>query len=236
MADYRQLEERFFMNLRLERRPVAITSLGARPRNVEKFKGTVPSGCTFWRLASEGRTFYTVPSDHYNCAIGAHTHNIPLPPDREQELPATLRFMTNAGYIRMEEIPGIPRLPATPAAVVYAPLADTPVDPDVVVFSGPPGIVMLLQESAIRAGVAAQLSTLGRPTCMSVPAAMRSGMVASVGCVGNRVYTGLDSGDLYAIVPGWVLERIAEETAVIKAANLQLLDYHTNRRQQLMFP
>ena len=128
MTDYRQLEERFFMNLRLERRPVAITSMGVTPRNVLKFSGTVPSGCTFWRLASEGRTFYTVPSDHYNCAIGAHTHNIPLPPDREQELPATLSFLTGAGYIRMEEVPGIPRLPATPSAIVYAPLADTPVD------------------------------------------------------------------------------------------------------------
>ena len=95
-------------------------------------------------------------------------------------------------------------------------------------------MVMLLQESALRAGVAARLSTRGRPTCMSVPAAMRSGMVASVGCVGNRVYTGLDSGDLYAIVPGRDLERIAEETAVIKAANLQLLKYHTDRREQLM--
>ena len=234
MTDYRQLEERFFMNLRLERRPVAITSMGVTPRNVLKFSGTVPSGCTFWRLASEGRTFYTVASDHYNCAIGAHTHNIPLPPDREQELPATLSFMTGAGYIRMEEVPGIPRLPATPTAIVYAPLADTPVAPDVVVFSGRAEMVMLLQESALRAGVAARLSTLGRPTCMSVPAAMRSGMVASVGCIGNRVYTGLDSGDLYAIVPGRDLERIAEETAVIKAANLQLLDYHTDRREQLL--
>ena len=36
----------------------------------------------------------------------------------------------------MEEVPGIQRLPATPSAIVYAPLADTPVDPDVVVFSG----------------------------------------------------------------------------------------------------
>ena len=156
MTDYRQLEERFFMNLRLERRPVAITSMGVTPRNVLKFRGTVPSGCTFWRLASEGRTFYTVPSDHYNCAIGAHTHNIPLPPDREQELPATLSMLTGAGYIRMEEVPGIPRLPATPSAIVYAPLADTPVDPDVVVFSGRAEMVMLLQESALRAGVAAR--------------------------------------------------------------------------------
>ena len=45
--------------------------------------------------------------------------------------------MTGIGYVRMEEVPGIPRLPKTPGAVIYAPLGDTPVDPDVVLVSGP---------------------------------------------------------------------------------------------------
>lgn len=234
MTDYRQLEERFSTDLGLLRRPVAVTSINTVPQNIEKFAGTVPSGCSFWRLASEGRAFYTVPGDHYNCAVGAYTHNIPLPPDREQELPATLGFMTGLGYIRMEEVPGIPRLPVPPVAVVYAPLGDTPVPPDVVIFSGPASQVMLLQESAIRAGVAAGITTLGRPTCMSVPAAMAMGTVASTGCVGNRVYTGIDHGDLYAVIPGRDLERVAEETAAITRANIELLAYHTERREQLM--
>src|SRR6185436_4688128 len=104
-----------------------------------------------------------------------------------------------------EEVPGIPVLPKTPAAVVYAPLGDTPVDPDVVLFSGPAARVMLLQEAATRAGVAATLNTLGRPTCMALPAALAHGMVASTGCVGNRVYTGTEEGELYAAIPGHVL-------------------------------
>ena len=74
-----------------------------------------------------------------------------------------------------------PQLPDTPAIVVYAPLAATPVDPDVVLFWGSPGKVMLLQEMATRAGVAAQLSTLGRPTCVVVPTAISHGVVASTG-------------------------------------------------------
>ncbi|MPY90298.1 MAG: hypothetical protein GEU99_20535 [Luteitalea sp.] len=236
MTDYQQLEQRFSEDLGLLRRPVAIAARDRVPSGVAKFTGTVPSGCSFWRLASEGRTFYTVPSDHCNCAIGAYTHNIPLPPDREQELPETLAFMADMGYIRMEEVPGIPRLSATPAAVVYAPLGDAPVEPDVVLFSGPAGRVMLLQEAAIRAGVAAQLNTLGRPTCMAVPAAMTLGMVASTGCVGNRVYTGIETEDLYAAVPGKDLVRVAEETATISRANRKLLEYHTDRRQRLMIP
>lgn len=234
MKDYRQLEKRFATDLGLQRRPVAIASMNAVPRDVSKFAGTAPSGCSFWRLASEGRTFYTLPSDHYNCAVGAYTHNIPLPPDREKELTETLGFMTGIGYIRMEEVPGIPRLPVTPVAIVYAPLGDTPVEPDVVVFSGPADVVMLLQEAAIRAGAAARLNTLGRPTCMAVPTSMALGMVASTGCVGNRVYTGVGPGDLYAFVPARDLDRVAEETAAIKAANAQLMEYHTERRSLLM--
>lgn len=54
-------------------------------------------------------------------------NNIPLPPERAEELTQTLGFMTGIGYVRMEEVPKIPRLPRTPGAIVYAPLGDTPV-------------------------------------------------------------------------------------------------------------
>ena len=103
----------------------------------------------------------------------------------------------------------------------------------------PPAHVSELEPSALpagfrAAGVAAGINTLGRPTCMSVPAAMAMGTVASTGCVGNRVYTNIDPGDLYAVVPGRHLECIAEETATIRRANLELLGYHTGRRERLM--
>jgi uncharacterized protein (DUF169 family) len=194
----------------------------------------VPSGCSFWRLASEGRTFFTVPGDHYNCPIGSYTHNMPLPSDRANELNEMLGFMDGIGYVRMEEVPGIPVLPNTPAAVVYAPLGDTPVDPDVVMFWGPAARVMLLHEAAISAGISATLATLGRPTCMALPASLAHGLVISTGCVGNRVYTGVEDGELYAAVPGKDLTTLAEASRTIRAANTKLQEYHEARRQQLM--
>ena len=233
MTDYRLLEQQLSSDLRLTRRPIAIAFRETPPPGVSRFIGTAPSGCSFWRMASEGRTFFTVPSDHYNCPIGSYTHNIPLPPARAGELEATLGFMTDIGYLRMEEVPGIPVLPRTPAAVIYAPLGDTPVDPDVVLFRGPAARVMLLQEAAIRAGVAAGLNTFGRPTCMAVPAALARGMVASTGCVGNRVYTGIEEGELYAAVPGKDLAKLAEAARTIRSANATLLAYHEARRHQL---
>ena len=233
MTDYARLERELSTELGLTRRPVAIAFRETPPPGVSPFVGSAPSGCSFWKMAAEGRMFFTVPGDHYNCSIGAYTHNIPLPAARARELEDTLGFMTSIGYVRMEEVPGIPVLPNTPGAVVYAPLGDTPVDPDVVLFWGPAARVMLLQEAAIRAGVAATLNTLGRPTCMALPAALAHGMVASTGCVGNRVYTGAGEGELYAAVPGKDLAKLAEAAKTIGTANARLMEYHQARRVQL---
>ncbi len=233
MADYRRIEQQVSETLGLARRPVAVTFRETPPAGVPKFSGTVPSGCSFWRLAAGGRIFYTVPMDHYNCAIGSHTHSIPLPAERAHELEQTLSLMTGIGYIRMEEIPGIPRLPQMPGVVIYAPLADTPVDPDVVLFAGRPGRVMLLQEAALRAGVGAHVPFFGRPTCMALPAALAHGVVASTGCIGNRVYTDLGEDELYVAVPGKDLAKVAEEARTIAAANAKLSEYHHGRRQAL---
>ena len=67
--------------LGLSKPPVALIGfLTEAPAGVEAWSGgAVPAGCSFWRAAMDGRSFYTVPSDHYNCAVGAYTHGIVVP-------------------------------------------------------------------------------------------------------------------------------------------------------------
>jgi uncharacterized protein (DUF169 family) len=232
MADYAQLARLLTSVLQLDRAPVAIAFRTAPPDGVAKFTGVQPSGCSFWRLAADGATFYTVGSDHYNCPVGSYTHNVPLPPDREQELGQTLTLMSDLGYIRMEEVPGVPRLASTPGAVVYAPLAQTPIDPDVVLMAGSPASLMLLHEAALRAGSAIQ-PLLGRPTCMAIPATMAGGAASSLGCIGNRVYTGIEDQAFYTVVSMKDLPAIAAQLETVQAANAALRDYHTERRATL---
>jgi uncharacterized protein (DUF169 family) len=233
MADYRSIEKGLCEILGPTRRPVAVAFREDPPPGTPPFAGTVPSGCTFWRLAAEGRSFYTVPGDHFNCPIGSYTHNLPLPQERFRELDRTLSLMAEVGYMRMEEVPAIPHLAKSPGVVIYAPLGDTPVDPDVVLFTGRPGRVMLLQEAALRAGVGMETPLLGRPTCMALPAALSRGIVVSAGCIGNRVYTDLGEDELYVTVPGKHLPLIAEEARVVTAANARMSEYHRGRRQTL---
>jgi uncharacterized protein (DUF169 family) len=232
-AKWKDIEERIAGAVKLPRRPVAVVFLEAAPEGVTSFTGTEPSGCSFWRLAAEGRVFYTVPENHFNCAVGAYTHNITLSPEREKETEQTLKMMFELGYVRPEEVPQIPRLPKTPGAIVYAPLGETPSDPDVVLFSCKPGAAMLLNEAVNRAGVGSGAPALGRPTCMALPAAIKSGAMLSLGCIGNRVYTGLGEDEMYIVLRGRDLPAVTDAIGVITNANAALQEYAQGRREQL---
>jgi len=232
MPDYRVIEEKIVEALGGERRPVAIAYSDAPPEGVARYEGSEPAACGFWRLAAGGRTFYAADSEHLNCPIGGYTHKA-LPAERMPELQQALTLMTGIGYIRMEEIPGVFQLPEAPKAVIYAPLGDTPVAPAAVLAAGKPAGIMLLAEAATRAGAMSSLPLLGRPTCMAIPAALANGAVASSGCIGNRVYTEIGDDELYIVLRGTDLERIAEELGTILSANRTLTEYHRERRSRL---
>ena len=230
MENWKELEKQFAARLSMSRRPVAVTFLDAEPAGVAKFSGTEPAGCSFWRLAAAGQTFYTVPADHFNCAVGAYTHSIHLPIERAREADATLGLMFDLGYVRPEEVLSIPRLPKEPEAVIYAPLGDTPVDPSVVLFTVRTSFAMFLNEAAVRAGASASLPILGRPSCMALPAALAHGTVTSLGCIGNRVYTNLGEDEIYIAVPGSKLKAVSDALGVVTSANF-VLEVNARGRQ-----
>jgi uncharacterized protein (DUF169 family) len=231
--DYSILEFRLCEALGLSRRPVAVTFRDNPPPGVPKFAGAEPSGCSFWQLAAGGMTFFTVPADHCNCAVGSYTHNFSVSPERAEELAQAFSRITSSGYIKMEEIPSIPRLKEAPNAVIYSPLGDTPIDPDLVIFVARPMQALILQEAALRTGIGLQISLFGRPTCMSLPAVLTQGMVTSAGCLGNRVYTDLGEDELYVLVPGRVLQKIADAVQGIAESNSKITEYHRERRKSL---
>jgi uncharacterized protein (DUF169 family) len=232
-SNWNELEQLIGAAVKLGRRPVTVAFLESAPANVEKFSGTEPSSCSFWRLAASGRVFYTVPENHFNCAVGAYTHNISLSPERQGETEQTLKMMFDLGYVKPEEVPQIPRLPKAPGAILYAPLGESPVAPDVVLFACKPAGAMLLNEAANRAGVASRAPALGRPTCMALPASLQHGSILSLGCIGNRVYTGLAEDEMYLVLRGKDLVAVADVLAVITSANAALHDYARGRREQL---
>ena len=89
--------------LELRSQPVAVSFLDSAPQNLPRIEDVAPSGCTYWKFAADGQSFYTEASDHYGCTIGAHTHGIDLPQQQGQELNDVIGTMTGMEYLEKRE-------------------------------------------------------------------------------------------------------------------------------------
>ena len=218
----------------LTRQPVAVAFLSAPPPGLERVDGPAPASCSYWKRASEGGAFYTTADDHQNCPVGAFTHGVELPPAKAAELESLVGTMIQLQYLRSEEIPLLPHRRQPMQVAAYAPLDRATFDADVVVFRGNAMQIMLLSEAARAAGAFESATTMGRPACAMLPHAIdTSGSVASVGCIGNRVYTGLGDDELYLSVPGSALDATLEKLDTILTANIELEKFHRQRAATL---
>jgi uncharacterized protein (DUF169 family) len=221
--------------LGLSKAPIAIGFLEAPPADLQPWQdGEVPAGCAFWKEAMNGKAFYTVPSDHYNCAIGSYTHSISLPENRAAELTDTLAFMEGNQYVAMSEVPGIPVLSKSPTAIAYAPLEQANFKANVVLLAVNPAQAMLLYEASVKSGAAQALTNaLGRPACAVLPLTTLSGQTSiSLGCKGNRTFTGLPDGEMYVAVPAAKLEGVIEKLRETDTANKGMAAYYEAKQER----
>lgn len=219
--------------LNLQSPPIAITLRSEAPAGVPRIGEVAPSGCTYWKLAAEGNVFYTEASDHFGCPIGSYTHGIDLPAAQGKELEGMIETMVGLSYLRMEEVPGIPRREGRFGVAIYAPLAKAPLEPDVVIVRGNAKQMMLLAEAANAAGMPMSNGIMGRPTCAMIPAAMKTQQaVMSLGCIGNRVYNELGDGELYTGIFGGALRTILATLESILTANRALIGFHSARVEE----
>jgi uncharacterized protein (DUF169 family) len=213
--------------------PIAVALADEVPPGVPAYQGHAPAGCSFWQEAASG-AFATSPADHGMCAVGMYTHNLARTPAEDGELGAALGVFADLGYVRAEDVPRIPVLASRPRHVVYAPLASTPLPPDVVLLFVKPSQTLILAEAAesVDGGHA---PSMGRPACAIVPQAKNSGAAAlSLGCCGARAYVDALADDtaLYAL-PGARLEAYVSRIAELAKANQVLSRFHRIRRKDV---
>lgn len=218
--------------LKLAHQPIAIAFQEKAPKGMQRVPISAPAGCTYWKLASEGQVFYTEAIDHYACPIGSHTHGIDLPDKTAKELEGLVQTMVGIQYIRKEDIAAIPRLKKPFHVALYAPLSAAPFEPDVVLIRGTVKQLMVLVEAVQAAGVTNTTSVMGRPTCAALPEAIQSdGAITSLGCIGNRVYTGLGDDEAYMAIPGSHLQEVCGKLKTLVEANNHLESFHRSRLQ-----
>ena len=216
--------------LELQSPPIAIAFRAEPPPGIARVSEVAPSGCTYWKLAAEGNVFYTEASDHFGCPIGSYTHGVELPPAQGKELQDMIETMVGLNYLKMEEVPSIPRREESFKIAIYARLAKAPIEPDVVIVRGNARQMMLLAEAANAAGVSSANGIMGRPTCAMIPAVMKSQQAAmSFGCIGNRVYNELQDGEMYGAISLKKFGLLIEKLGSVSNANNRLADFHYSR-------
>jgi uncharacterized protein (DUF169 family) len=220
VGDWSALSARVVTALNPTAPPIAISFTAAPPDGVPAFDepfvepgpdgrtGRVAAGCVFW-MKSTDHTFTTVAADHGNCSVGSLTHG--LISMEEAAGRGDVAALLESGWVTMDMVPGIPVVTERPGAITYGPLADTPIDPDVVLLRLNPKSLMVLSDAL------PGLRIEGKPQCHIVAAAKEQGdVVASVGCMLSRVRTGMPATDTTCAIPAArlaeVVERV-EETA-----------------------
>ena len=211
--------------------PVAIAFRPTAPPGLPRVDAVGPAGCSYWKLAAEGKVFYTEAGDHYNCPIGAYTHGVDLPTEKARELEGLMGTMIGLEYLKSEEVPSIPHRTAPFGVAIYGPFPVAPFDADVVVVRGRPKQVMLVTEAAHMAGIGSEVAARLRPTCAMLPETMQTGRASiSLACIGNRVYTGLGDDELYIALPGQKVSDVLSKLTTIIRANLELEGFHKGRK------
>jgi uncharacterized protein (DUF169 family) len=234
MSTHARLAEDLISSLELPLPPIAVSFADAAPPNVPSYDGVVPAGCVFWQQAAT-RTFITSAKDHALCSIGVHTHHLAEPALSQQaELAEALKAMNDLDYVRPEEVTAIPVIKREVKHVVYGPLADFPLDPEVVLLFAHARQGLILSEAIARVDQGSPLA-MGRPACAVVPQVVNHGNAAmSLGCCGARAYLDAmtDSVAMWAL-PASKLDRYCAEIAVLAHANKTLTTVHSRRREDV---
>jgi uncharacterized protein (DUF169 family) len=164
-----------------------------------------------------------------------HTHHLfEASATQQTELQEALKAMGGLDYVRAEEVAAIPVVQREAKHVVYGPLADFPVDPEVVLLFADARQGLILSEAAARVDKGMP-PAMGRPACAVVPQVLNHGQAAmSLGCCGARAYLDAlsDSVSMWAF-PGGKLEQYCEQIAVLARANQTLTAFHTRRREDI---
>jgi uncharacterized protein (DUF169 family) len=209
--------------------PIAITFSDAPPEGVAAFDepmpppmedgrtGRVAAGCVFWTKATDA-TFSTVAQDHGNCSVGSLTHGFKTLDEVAGN--SDVAALLETGWVTMDVVPQIPVVHEKPGAVTYGPLADTPVDPDVVLLRLNGKQLMVISDAL------PGLRIEGKPQCHIVAAAKEDGeVVASVGCALSRVRTGMSANEMTCAIPAGQLAGLVDTISKNATADTAVARY-----------
>ena len=233
MTDYGSISKTLTESLQLQVAPIAVCVTDEAPQGVAESTHAAAAGCVFWERGAHS-AFVTSPKDHGNCSVGMYTHHMPLTAAQQTDLSDCLKVFGDLGYVRPDEVAGIPVLKEETKYVTYAPLGATPVPPSTVLIFANSRQSLAITEAVQQVDPSAP-PALGRPACAVIPHVVNTGKPAlSLGCCGARAYLNVmtDEFALWAL-PGSRIAEYAEGIKRLAQANQVLTQFHKLRRSDV---
>lgn len=237
-TDYARLSQALVDLLALDVPPISITFADAPPAGIARLEAAMPpptadgrtgaaaASCVFWMMATR-RAFATVAADHGNCNVGGLTHGFKTLAEAAKG--ADVAGLVEANWVSPEVFPQIATIARKPGAIVYGPLASTPLDPDVV-FLRLNGKQLMKIHAAYP-----ELRFEGKPQCHIIAIAKEAGALAvSTGCALSRERTGMSDTEVTFAMPGHRLVELIERLKCVQAADLRVAAYV--RKDAARFP
>ena len=233
---WRELAAALVDLLGLHAPPVAISFVAAPPSGVEPFDeppaapasdgrtGRVPAGCVFWIKAVD-RTFSTARADHGNCSVGSLTHGFVTLEEVAGNSDVAALF--ESGWVSPDVVPQIPTVTDNPGTILYGPLAETPVEPDLALLRITAAQLMALADAV------PSMHLGGKPQCHIVALAKETGEVAaSTGCALSRVRTGMPESEMTVAIPGPRIAEVVDSLRSTRRADVAVANYAARDSQR----
>ena len=228
-TDHAQLGQTLVDLLELDVPPIAISFFDRQPPDVARPEwilpsptpdgrtGAVAASCVFWVMATQ-RQFATVAIDHGNCSVGGLTHGFKTLAEAAKG--ADVANLVEANWVSPEIFPKITAVTCKPGAIVYGPLTQTTLPPDVVFFRLDGKQLMKVHAAY------PELRFEGKPQCHIIAIAKENGVpAASTGCALSRQHTGMSDSEITFAVPGHLLAELVDRLKSVQAADLRIADY-----------
>jgi len=219
----------------LEIAPVAMALVDDQPQGVESIEGEFPSFCTFWRIAEE-KTFYASAAKHFNCPIGAMVLGFEMPKEVQEQLSGLVKKMCECSYLSEDEPAHIPTIKEKKAGVVYGPLKDFPVEPQLILMWLKPSQAMIYNEvlGCCKWSESMQSMALGRPACAVIPTTLDSSPFGmSLGCTGMRTFTEVSDDHILATLNCKEIDSFLTNLATTISANKEMKEFYLEHKKSI---
>jgi uncharacterized protein (DUF169 family) len=213
--DWRSLNDRLVAALKPYAPPVAISFLAegqaasvasleddSPEPNASGRTGQVPAGCVFW-IRGADESFATTAADHANCSVGSLTHGFLTL--EEAVTKDDIGAVLESGWVDEVTVAQLPVVTVRPGVVVYGPLAESRIEPDVVLLRVN-GLALMILKDAFP-----DLQIEGKPQCHVIAIAKEQGALAvSVGCALSRSRTGMKAEEMTCAIPARRLSEVVD--------------------------